>query len=120
MTDKVAKNSEHPNLNVGRKKGAVNKSTKVAREAFAELVDGNSSNLNEWLSMVAYGVPLLDRDGNPVYKDDVQLFRVPPSPKDAIDLVQKIAEYHIPKLARTELVGDADQPVVHKVYKWKD
>ena len=118
MTAKIAKNTEHPNLNVGRKKGAVNKSTKMAREAFAQLVDGNAHRLEEWLSMVAYGVPLTDKEGEIIYKDDVPLYRVPPSPKDAIDLVQKIAEYHVPKLARTELVGDETKPIRH-IVSWK-
>ena len=118
MTAKLAKNTEHPNLNVGRKKGAVNKSTKMAREAFAQLVDGNAHKLDEWLSMVAYGIPLTDKDGNPIEKDGVVAYRVQPSPKDAIDLVQKIAEYHVPKLARTEVVGDEQKPIRH-IYQWK-
>lgn len=118
MTAKVAKNTEHPNLNVGRKKGSVNKSTKVAREAFAQLVDGNAHKLDEWLSMVAYGIPMTDKEGNPIEKDGVTVYRVQPSPKDAIDLVQKIAEYHVPKLARTEVVGDETKPVRH-IYQWK-
>ena len=89
----------------GRPAGIPNKTTSKAREAFAKLVDGNASKLDEWLTMVALGVPLVDKEGKQIYKDEVPLYRVPPSPKDAIDLVQKIAEYHVPKLARTEVVG---------------
>jgi hypothetical protein len=31
-----------------------------------------------------------------------------------------MVEYAVPKLARTEMVGDPNAPIVHKVYKWKD
>ena len=119
MSDKLSKSVDNPNLNrSGRQKGVPNKATKMAREAFAQLVDGNAHKLEEWLSMVAYGVPMTNQKGEIIYKDDVPIYRVPPSPKDAIDLVQKIAEYHVPKLARTELVGDETKPVRH-IVTWK-
>ena len=119
MSDKLSKSVDNPNLNrSGRQKGVPNKATKMAREAFAQLVDGNAHKLEEWLSMVAYGVPMTNQKGEIIYKDDVPIYRVPPSPKDAIDLVQKIAEYHVPKLAITELVGDEKAPVKIQV-SWK-
>jgi hypothetical protein len=118
MDKKLAKNSEHPNLNVGRKPGVPNKSTKTAREAFALLVEGNVPKMQEWLEKVAEGIPMTDKEGNPIEKDGVIVYRVQPSPKDAIDLVQKIAEYHVPKLARTEVVGDEKAPQ-RMVVTWK-
>jgi hypothetical protein len=108
MTAKQAKNSEHPNLNVGRKAGAVNKSTGMAREAIAKFVDGNAHKMQEWLQQVAEGV-----------KNDENKYIVAPNPEKAFGMLQSVMEYHLPKLARSEQVGDETAPVVH-IYKWQD
>jgi len=100
MTAKQAKNSEHPNLNVGRKAGAVNKSTGMAREAIARFVDGNAHKMQEWLQQVAEGV-----------RNDEDKFIVLPNPEKAFGMLQSVMEYHLPKLARTEHSGDEEQPV---------
>ena len=57
----------------GRVAGTPNKATKQAREAFAQLVDGNAHKLNEWLSMVANGVPMTNQKGEIICKDDVPI-----------------------------------------------
>ena len=99
MENKVSKSVES-NLNrAGRPKGVPNKSTALAREAIAKFVDGNSHKLQEWLDDIATNEKL--------------------GPKVAFDCFMQVAEYHVPKLARTEQVGDATQPVVH-IYKWQD
>jgi hypothetical protein len=100
MTAKIAKNSVHPNLNVGRKAGAVNKSTANAREAIAKFVEGNSHKMEEWLVQVAEGV-----------RNDDDKFIVLPNPEKAFGMLQSVMEYHLPKLARTEHTGDEEQPV---------
>jgi len=41
------------------------------------------------------------------------------SPDKALDHVSKLAEYANPKLARTELTGDANAPIQH-VVKWSE
>lgn len=87
----------------GRPKGSPNKVTKQFRDTIQQLLENNSENVEIWLTQVAIG----DDDNKP-------------DPKGALDMLAKLAEFAAPKLARTELVGDADQPVVHKVYKWKD
>ena len=84
----------------GRPKGVPNKSTETVRKAIAMLLERNSEKMDEWLQLVAYG--------------DSEL-GVKPQPDKALDIMQKLAEYHIPKLARTEVVGDKDQPVTIKV-----
>jgi len=83
----------------GRVAGTPNKSTALAREAIARFVDGNSHKLQEWLDEIAMNEKL--------------------GPKVAFDCFMQVAEYHVPKLARVEQVGDETKPVVH-IYKWKD
>jgi len=88
---KSAVKRKPPNAGMGRKQGSVNKSTAMAREAIAVFVDGNSHKLQEWLDEIAAN----EKHG----------------PKVAFDCFMQVAEYHVPKLARVEQVGDEDQPV---------
>ena len=83
----------------GRPAGSPNKSTALAREAIAKFVDGNSDKLQGWLDEIA----MSEKHG----------------PKVAFDCFMQVAEYHVPKLARVEQVGDTDKPIVH-IFKWKD
>ena len=83
----------------GRVAGVPNKSTALAREAIAKFVDGNSHMLQKWLDEIAMNEKL--------------------GPKIAFDCFMQVAEYHVPKLARTEHTGDETKPVVH-IYKWQD
>jgi hypothetical protein len=46
------------------------------------------------------------KDGEPV-----EVFVVPPNPAKAFDMFQSVVEYHIPKLARTEVAGDPKNPL---------
>ena len=76
----------------GRPKGMPNKSTSVVREAIANLLERNAPNMDRWLNEVA------DKD-----------------PHKALDIIQKLSEYHIPKLARTEVTGLDGAPQQHVV-----
>jgi hypothetical protein len=91
----------------GRPSGSPNKATSDARIAIASFVDGNAYRLSGWLDQVANGVPKLDEDGNPTGE-----YVTPPNPAKAFDLFQSVVEYHIPKLARTELSGSDTAPVI--------
>ncbi len=75
-------NAVPPPPGPGRPKGAPNKATLKAREAIAAFVDDNAHRLEEWLDRIA------EKD-----------------PKQAFDCFQSVIEYHIPKLARTEMTG---------------
>ena len=82
------------NMGKGRPKGAVNKSTAIVREAIANLLERNAPNMDKWLNKVAAKDP---------YK--------------ALDLMNKLSEYHIPKLARTEVTGK-DGEAQEMVIRW--
>jgi len=92
-------NKQQTNNPKGRPPGVPNKSTALAREAIARFVDGNSHKLQQWLDEIASS----EKHG----------------PKVAFDCFMQVAEYHVPKLARVEQVGDETKPIVH-VFKWKD
>ena len=66
----------------GRVKGQTNKTTAEIRDAYQKLVEDNLTNMTEWLKQVA--------DQNP---------------ERAMDLMLKLSEYMIPKLARQEVTG---------------
>ena len=66
----------------GRPKGKPNKTTAEIRDAYQRLVESNLGNMTEWLEQVA--------DQNP---------------ERAMDLMLKLSEYMIPKLARQEVTG---------------
>ena len=87
----------------GRPPGTPNKATIQARQAIALFVDENAHRLTEWLDQVAHGIPEQD---------------VKPNPAKAFELFQSVVEYHIPKLARTEMVGDEEKPL-QTVIKWQ-
>ena len=80
----------------GRRPGSPNKVTREFRETVQKLLDDNRENIAKWLTLVAEGDQTLD---------------VKPDPAKALTLLSQLAEYAAPKLARTELVGDADQPI---------
>jgi hypothetical protein len=93
----------------GRQAGTPNKATSAAREAIAQFVDGNAHRLTEWLDRVADGVKVEKED--PETGAVTEEYIVPPNPAKAFDMFQSVVEYHIPKLARQELVGDPNKPL---------
>jgi hypothetical protein len=99
METKVAKSRKKAG---GRVAGTPNKTTQQAREAIALFVDGNAHRLTEWLDEVANGIPEAD---------------IKPNPAKAFELFQSVVEYHVPKLARTEITG-ADEGPIEMVVTW--
>lgn len=98
--NKIAEESKDNGFGKGRPKGAVNKSTKVVREAIAELLSRNSAYMDRWLRRVADGDEVLGIKADP-YK--------------ALDIMLKMSEYHIPKLSRTEHSGVDGEAIQHSV-----
>ena len=93
----------------GRPAGSPNKSTSMAREAIARFVDGNTDKMQGWLEQVANGVQ----------EEQTGKWIVPPNPEKAFQMLQSVVEYHVPKLARQEVVGDAEKPI-KMVVTWKN
>jgi hypothetical protein len=78
----------------GRPKGSPNKATADVRAAIAAFAEGNAHKLQDWLDRVAEGYG-----------------GIKPDPAKAADLYLRAIEYHIPKLARTEVTGQDGGPV---------
>jgi hypothetical protein len=106
----VSTGTKPPNAGKGRKKGVPNKATTAAREALAALLRENAGLFQEWLTSVAKGEkeprmedgkPVLDEHGKPIMK-----WLRAPDPGYAMRLALDVAEFHIPRLARTEITGE--------------
>ena len=67
----------------GRPKGSKNKTNAKIREAYQKLTEDNLDNMTTWLQSIA--------------ADD---------PAKALDMMLRLSEYVIPKLARQEVVGN--------------
>ena len=93
--------------NSGRPKGVPNKVTTEARELVKNILDANLPKIQEWLESTANGI-----------RDENDKYIVYPNPAKACDIVQNLIEYTVPKLARTEMVGDAKQPMAIAI-SWK-
>jgi len=87
-TPKIGEGAPGP----GRPKGVPNRSTAAVREAIAKLAEDNAEKFAEGLEKVAQD-----------------------SPEKACDIYLKAIEYHIPKLARTEVTGAENGPLTIKV-----
>ena len=113
---------KHPNLTnagKGRPPGTPNKVTNIAREAIAKFVDKNAPRMQTWLEDVAQGIPKTDKEGCIRYdKNGDIVWIVPPNPEKAFLMLQAVMEYHLPKLARQEVVGDIQAPQ-RMVISWK-
>ena len=83
------------------RKGIPNKATTAAREAIAQFVDGNAHRLQDWLDKIAEGV----------WDEEEGKYVLPPDPLRAFQCFQSVIEYHIPKLARTDMTHSGEVTV---------
>ena len=91
-----------PAAGMGRIKGVPNKTTQNVREMIAMVAEQNAPKFAEWLERVAEGDA-----------------KTKPDPGRAAELYLKAIEYHIPKLARTEVSG-TDGGSIEMVIKWAE
>lgn len=84
-----------PNAGKGRKRGVPNKVTADVRAAITMLLETTAPKLQNWLDRVA--------------KE---------SPDRALEIVVKLAEYHIPKLNRSEVTGAGGGALTVKIVKF--
>ena len=75
-------NGPEDQRNMGRPKGARNKTSNRIREAYQNLVEMNLENMSLWIAQMAAD-----------------------NPEKAMDTMIKLSEYIIPKLARQEVTG---------------
>jgi hypothetical protein len=93
----------------GRVKGIPNKATRDVREAITKVLSDNSENFGKWLTTVAEGKKGKVKNG---FGKVVDGWLVRPDPARAVEIAMNMAEYHIPKLARTEITGANGGPVI--------
>lgn len=91
----------------GRKKGTPNKVTKETREVFKRILDNLAPEIEAWLRETAHGIEIEKTlpDGSTC------IGRFGADPGKAVDVLLKLAEFSVPKLNRTEHVGDGGGPV---------
>ena len=77
----------------GRAKGTPNKTTTDVREAIARIAQESVEDVRRWLGEIE-------------------------DPAKKVSLFLDLCEYHIPKLARTELAGDKDAPITVEIVKF--
>jgi hypothetical protein len=87
---------QRPPAGAGRPKGSPNRVTVEMRDALALLLERNAGNLGHWLTQVAEGDPALG---------------IKPDPAKALDIIIRVTEFIIPKLARTEASGVGGAPI---------
>lgn len=94
----------------GRTKGVPNRVTSAARESFALMFDNLAPDVEAWIRQTANGWDdevTMGRGESAV----TVIKRVGKDPGKAADLALRLAEYHIPKLGRTEVTGKDGEPV---------
>jgi hypothetical protein len=99
----------------GRKKGTPNKVTTETRNLFSKMFERLAPDVEKWIRATAEGreVPIVTEDGELLRdaKGKVLTKTVGQDPARAAELTQRLAEFCIPKLARTEHADSNGAPL---------
>jgi hypothetical protein len=99
----------------GRVKGVPNKVTGAARLAFLAVFDSLAPDLETWIQQTANGW-----DAEIQTKIGPVIVRQGKDPAKAADLLIRMAEYHLPKLGRQEIVGDGGGAIQVQIVKFSE
>jgi hypothetical protein len=97
----------------GRKKGTPNRVTADAREAFRMVYEGRLGDLDRWIKETGDGYQAVH-----FLADGTKIPYVEKNPGKASDLLLRMAEHFVPKLARHEHVGDGGGAVKIVIRKY--
>lgn len=86
----------------GRVEGTKNKVTVVFKDIVNDILGNQSKNIVGWLQQTAEGVPAKNALGEVLENEFGVVYATKPDPKGAVQLLNSLAEYAYPKLARTD------------------
>jgi hypothetical protein len=105
----MAKGSKPGEHRGGRKAGTPNKATEEARKAFRMVYEARVQDLNRWLVETADGFETVH-----FLADGTRCKYLKRDPARAAELLIKMAEHFVPKLAHTEITGpDGERLIVN-------
>lgn len=90
----------------GRKKGVPNKLTSTAKQAFLATFGKLEKDVERWIKETGDGFEAVH-----FLADGTQIPYTEKNPGKAADLMLRMAEFHFPKLGRTEVTGKDGAPV---------
>jgi hypothetical protein len=100
----VARGGKRPGA--GRKPGTPNKVTAEDREVFRMVYERRLSDLDRWITETGDGFEAVH-----FLKDGTKIPYIEKNPGKAADILVRMAEHFVPKLARNEHVGADGGPV---------
>jgi hypothetical protein len=103
---------------IGRAAGTPNKATSKAREAISLVAEGMAPKFTDWLTQVAEGVRREPTKKEVEEGKEGPFWLIKPNPDAAANTYLRAIEYHIPKLARTEVDHSGSVTVNHE--QWID
>jgi len=104
----------------GRNKGTPNRVTSTARQAFLATFGRLEDDLETWIRQTAEGwdEEVTVKGKGPDGASLTAIVRKGKDPGKAADLLIRMAEYHFPKLGRTEVTGADGEPLTIEIRKY--